>query len=551
MTNTDLLLTLLATPLVTALLAFLCRFAGGQARTLVSVIHLLGIVALLAVSMQQVWLVYQSGEILAVHNWLHLDSLSALFLAILGIIGFITGLYSLGYMRHEVNGGEITITTLCDYYGFFHLFLFTMLLVITSNNLILMWAAIEATTLSSAFLVGLYGQRSSLEAAWKYIIICTVGVAFGLYGTVLVYSNAASVMAEPGDAIFWTEVLKHAGELDGTLMHLAFIFIIIGFGTKTGLFPMHAWLPDAHSEAPSPTSALLSAVLLNCALLVIVRYYIIVSAAIGSDFPRTLLLVFGMLSVAVAAFLILVQRDMKRLLAYSSVENMGLIAVALGIGGPLGILAALLHTLNHSLAKTLLFCGSGNVLLKYGTRDMDAIKGIMRVTPLTGALLAGGALALGGMPPFNIFLSEFMTVSAALSAGHVWLVIILLALLTVVLAGLVRMVAGTVLGNSPEAVAKGELGIMTTAPMVVLLVLMLVMGTHIPQPVIRLLENATAIVSNASAGQNNEIELNSPFLMPWQRTAQRPAFDAVKTRELSMAERSVLTPSRQETYRDE
>lgn len=250
-----------------------------------------------------------------------------------------------------------------------------------------------------------------------------------------------------------------------------------------------------------------------------------------------------MLSVAVAAFLILVQRDMKRLLAYSSVENMGLIAVALGIGGPLGILAALLHTLNHSLAKTLLFCGSGNVLLKYGTRDMDAITGIMRVAPLTGALLAGGALALGGMPPFNMFLSEFMTVSAGIGGGHLWLVIALLVLLTVVLAGLIRMVAGTVLGSSPAAVDKGELGIMTTAPMVLLLILMLVMGTHIPQPVIRLLENATAIVTNAAP--RHEIELNSPFPQPWLRTADGG------TTGLHTAEHSAPTPSRQETYRDQ
>ncbi len=386
MTTLDLFSLLLGVPFVVALLAFACRFTGAAARSLVSLIHLAGISALLLVALLVVGTVYQQGELLAAHRWLHLDSLSALFLAILGVIGFLTGLYSMGYMRHEVDSGEVSVTTLCHYYGFFHLFLFTMLLVITSNNLILMWAAIEATTLSSAFLVGLYGQRSSLEAAWKYIIICTVGVAFGLYGTVLVYANAANVMAEPGNAIFWTEVLKHAGELDSTLMHLAFIFILIGFGTKTGLFPMHAWLPDAHSEAPSPTSALLSAVLLNCALLVIVRYTILISAAIGPEFPQQLLLVFGLLSVAVAALLILVQRDMKRLLAYSSVENMGLIAVALGIGGPLGILAALLHTLNHSLAKTLLFCGSGNVLLKYGTRDMDAVKGILRVAPVTGAV---------------------------------------------------------------------------------------------------------------------------------------------------------------------
>ncbi|WP_219952939.1 hydrogenase 4 subunit F [Dickeya zeae] len=541
MTTLDLFSLLLGVPFVVALLAFVCRFTGTAARSLVSLIHLAGISALLLVALLVVWTVYQQGELLAAHRWLHLDSLSALFLAILGVIGFLTGLYSMGYMRHEVDSGEVSVTTLCHYYGFFHLFLFTMLLVITSNNLILMWAAIEATTLSSAFLVGLYGQRSSLEAAWKYIIICTVGVAFGLYGTVLVYANAANVMAEPGNAIFWTEVLKHAGELDSTLMHLAFIFILIGFGTKTGLFPMHAWLPDAHSEAPSPTSALLSAVLLNCALLVIVRYTILISAAIGPEFPQRLLLVFGLLSVAVAAFLILVQRDMKRLLAYSSVENMGLIAVALGIGGPLGILAALLHTLNHSLAKTLLFCGSGNVLLKYGTRDMDAVKGILRVAPITGALLAGGALALGGMPPFNVFLSEFMTVTAGIHAGHLPLVLVLLVLLTVVLAGLVRMIATSVLGSKPEAVSKGELGWLTTAPMLILLVLMLVMGTRIPQPVTHLLERATAIVLNGNVLNGNQAGEQAQPSMGWP---------ALSVRTPDTAPASSLTPSRQEMYRD-
>ncbi|WP_033577719.1 hydrogenase 4 subunit F [Dickeya chrysanthemi] len=548
MTTLDLFSLLLGVPLAAALLAFVCRFTGTAARALVSLIHLAGIGALLWVALLVVWTVYQQGELLAANRWLHLDSLSALFLAILGVIGFLTGLYSMGYMRHEVDSGEVSVTTLCHYYGFFHLFLFTMLLVITSNNLILMWAAIEATTLSSAFLVGLYGQRSSLEAAWKYIIICTVGVAFGLYGTVLVYANAANVMAEPGNAIFWTEVLQHAGELDSTLMHLAFIFILIGFGTKTGLFPMHAWLPDAHSEAPSPTSALLSAVLLNCALLVIVRYTILITAAIGPEFPQRLLLVFGLLSVAVAAFLILVQRDMKRLLAYSSVENMGLIAVALGIGGPLGILAALLHTLNHSLAKTLLFCGSGNVLLKYGTRDMDAVKGILRVAPVTGALLAGGALALGGMPPFNVFLSEFMTVTAGIHAGHLPLVLVLLVLLTVVLAGLIRMIATSVLGSQPEAVSKGELGWLTTAPMLILLVLMLVMGTRIPQPVTHLLERATAIVLNGNmlngkpAGESAQPSLGWPSL-----SARTTALEAPPAH---TAPASSLTPSRQEMYRD-
>ncbi|HGM5488789.1 TPA: hydrogenase 4 subunit F [Serratia fonticola] len=511
MSNTTMLFLLLLTPLAFSLLTFACRLLGNAARVCVTLLHFIGIMLLLVISLWAVMQVYQQGgDILVAERWLHLDSLSALFLAILGIIGCLTGLYSIGYMRHEVDEGEISVATLCHYYGFFHLFLFTMLLVITSNNLILMWAAIEATTLSSAFLVGLYGQSSSLEAAWKYIIICTVGVAFGLFGTILVYANAASFMPDPNDAIFWTEVLKHASQLDPMLMHLAFVFILIGFGTKTGLFPMHAWLPDAHSEAPSPTSALLSAVLLNCALLIIIRYYIIISTTLGSEFTGRLLMVFGLLSVAVAAFFILVQRDIKRLLAYSSVENMGLIAVAIGIGGPLGILAALLHTLNHSLAKTLLFCGSGNVLLKYGTRDITVVKGMLKSMPLTAVMLAGGALALGGMPPFNIFLSEFMTVTAGLAAGHITLTLILLLLLTVVLAGLVRMVAHISFGPKPEEVNKGELGILTTLPMLILLVLMLVMGTHIPQPVSRLLENAVTIVMNNKPGTHAQ-----PFSWPW------------------------------------
>ncbi|MGL4858637.1 MAG: hydrogenase 4 subunit F [Enterobacteriaceae bacterium] len=509
MSDTAILFALLLIPLSVSLLIFACHCLPVIPRHLVTGLHLLGISVLLLLALWVVQRILQVDELFAAHNWLHMDSLSALFLAILALVGFLTGIYSIGYMRHDVQSGEISLRTLCSYYGFFHLFLFTMLLVVTSNNLIVMWVAVEATTLSSAFLVGIYGQRSSLEAAWKYIIICSVGVAFGLFGTILVYANAASFMAEPDNAIFWTAVLREAAQLDPTLMHLAFVFVVIGFGTKAGLFPMHAWLPDAHSEAPSPVSALLSAVLLNCAMLVIIRYYIIISHAIGTTFPATLLLTFGLLSVAVAALFILVQQDIKRLLAYSSVENMGLIAVALGLGGPLGVLAALLHTLNHSLAKTLLFCGAGNVLLKYGSRDLDVVKGMLRLMPLSALLLAGGALGLAGMPPFNVFLSEFMTVVAGLSQGRLWLTILLLLLLTLVLAGLVRMVARVLFGPAPEALSRGELGWLTTTPMALLLLAMLVMGTHIPQPVSRLLENAAAVVLSVSP----EEELR--FHWPW------------------------------------
>ncbi len=527
MNNTLMLYLLLATPLLFSVLAFLCCFVSKETVKLVNGINMIGITVLLIISLLVVSQIVQHGAITSSGLWLHVDTLGALFLAILGIIGFITGMYSVGYMNHEVHDGEISKKTLCAYYGFFHLFLFTMLLAITTNNLIVMWAAIEATTLTSTFLVGLYGQKSSLEAAWKYIIICTVGVAFGLYGTVLVYANAASVMQDPSMAVFWTEVVKHPQLLDPTLMHLAFIFVLLGFGTKMGLFPMHAWLPDAHSEAPSPTSALLSAVLLNCALLVIIRYYIIISGTIGETFPKNLLLIFGFLSVLVAAFLLVVQRDMKRLLAYSSVENMGLIAIALGIGGPIGIFAALLHTLNHSLAKTLLFCGSGNVLLKYGTRDICTVKGLLKTAPITAVLLGGGALALGGMPPFNVFVSEFMIVIASINGGSIWFTLLLLALLTVVLGGLVRMIAKISYGDVPDGIEKGELGFLTVAPMAVLLVLMLMMGTYIPKPVTELFIQSTNIVLNGkqSIDAASLTSINKGILYTQVQKVEKPVSD--------------------------
>ncbi|BEV70889.1 hydrogenase 4 subunit F [Paludibacterium sp. THUN1379] len=496
MTHNPWLSLMLTIPLATALLCFASRLLGGMARSAATALHLLGTALLLVLSMLVAGSVLHGGSTAGLADWLHVDALGAIFLGLLGLVGFLTGFYSIGYMGHELDEGEIDVGQLCNYFGIFNLFLFTMLLAVTANNIIMMWVAIEATTLGSAFLVGFYSQRSSLEAAWKYIIICTVGVAFGLYGVVLVYSNAASVMGDHGGAVFWTVLMGQGKALDPTLMRLAFVFVMIGFGTKTGLFPMHAWLPDAHSEAPSPVSALLSAVLLNCALLVIIRFYLLVSQSIGPAFPQTLLMVFGFLSLAVSAFFIVSQGHMKRLLAYSSVENMGLIALGLGLGGPLGVFAALFHTINHSLAKALLFCGSGNVLLKYGTPDLGSVKGLLKTAPLTAMLFGAGALALGGIPPFNVFFSEFLLVAAGIKVGYGWLMVLCLLLLTVVLAGLVRMVAGSLFGEAPEQVEKGEPGALTLLPMAVLLGLMLLMGVAAPRPVTDLLHAATAAVQD-------------------------------------------------------
>jgi hydrogenase-4 component F len=395
---------------------------------------------------------------------------------------------------------------------------------VISNNVILMWVAVEATTIGSTFLVGMYGQRTSLEAAWKYIIICSVGVAFGLYGTVLIFSNASNILVDPEHATSWTVLVEHAQLLDPTLATIAFVFVLIGFGTKAGLFPMHTWLPDAYAEAPSPVSALLSAALSNCAFLIIIRYYIIVSKTLGPDLPQAMLLAFGLMSIAAAALFIIVQRDIKRLLAYSSVENIGIVALALGIGGPIGVFAALLHALNNSIAKALAFCGAGNIMLKYGTRDMGAVKGVLNVMPATAVFFGASVLALGGMPPFNVFVSEFLVITAGIKAGHPWLTLFVMLLLATVFAGFVRMVTSVMLGKAPDNVQKGELGLLKLLPMGIFIVVMLWMGIRTPQPVVQLLENATRIVLN-----KGDAPLGFTLQSPWQMLNSTPPTNPAPT----------------------
>jgi len=495
--ETNYLIWLLLIPLILSLVAFAARRLKGFTRPVVEATHLLSVTLVLVLSLLAVRDVLVSGSIFSPGLWLHVDALSAIFLLIIGVVGFLAGLYSIGYIRHDLESGEFDDNKLSLYYGLFSLFLFTMLLVVTANNIIMMWVAVEATTLGSTFLVGIYGHHSSLEAAWKYVIICTVGLAFGLYGTVLVYSDAVNVMQVPGAAVLWTEILKNAQALDPSLMKMAFIFILVGFGTKAGLFPMHTWLPDAHSEAPSPVSAMLSAVLLNCALLVIFRFAIITNLVVGPTFTQTLFLIFGMLSVAAAAFFMFVQRDIKRLLAYSSMENIGLVVLAFGLGGPLGIFAGLLHALNHSLVKALMFCTTGNILIKYRSRSLDQIRGMLQAIPATSVLLFLGALALVGTPPFNIFLSKFLIVTSGMQ-NYIWLMLLTLLLLSVVFAAFFRVISSTLLGEKPEGMQKSEYNWLTLVPPAVLIILMLVLGLYIPPQLNTLLNGATSVMTTGN-----------------------------------------------------
>ena len=493
--ESSILIWLLVIPLIASAAALLARLLGNRARSALEVIHMLSVTAVLVLVLVIAGQVLSANEITGLGNWLRVDSLGALFVVIVGLVSFLAGIYSIGFTRHVLQTGELDLMQLTTYYALFHFFFFTMLLAVTSNNIIIMWVAIEATTLSSAFLVGMYGTRPALEAAWKYVVICTVGVAFGLYGTILVYSDAVNVVKETGMASLWSEIVKNAALMDPTLLKLAFVFVLIGFGTKAGIFPMYSWLPDTYSEAPSPVSAMLSGVLVNCTLFVVIRFSIITNITLGPGFTQTLFLVFGVLSLGTAVFFMLGQRDINRLLAYSSPENIGLILVALGLGGPLGALAGLLQLLNHSLVKSMMFFLSGNILMKYRSRSLDVVKGLMQAAPITSVFLMGGVFALVGVPPFNIFFSKFMIVSAGIAMGHLWLMVACLLLLMLAFVALFRMLGSVVLGNKPDDVPKGETGFTTLAPILILMVLILLLGVSMPGPLSTLLNGATGVVN--------------------------------------------------------
>lgn len=490
----SMIILIMAIPLCASIL-MACLPSKSVPRYVYEAVHLCALAAVCLLSIYLVGTVLSTGEpIDALGLWFHLDALGSIFVALIGVIGFLTGFYSLAYIRHDVEIGHMNAGQVKQYYVFFSLFVFTMLVVAMSNNIIMMWVGIEATTLSTVFLVGAYTSKLCLEAAWKYIIVCTAGVAFGMYGTVLVYANAADVMSDPHQAAFWTSLLPYSSQFDVMLMEIAFVFAAIGFGTKAGLFPMHTWLPDAHSEAPSPVSGLLSGVLIKCAMLIIIRFYILAVQALGTTFPQTVMLIIGILSVCMAALAVFSQDDLKRKLAYHSAENVGIVALCLGFGGPLGVAAAILHCVTHGLTKALLFCVSGNVIMKYGTRDLNKISGLLRVAPVTAVVMAIGFFALAGFPPFAMFVSEVMAFVAGVQGGYIWIVILFAIALTVVIAACAHVVTQAVFGKEPEGMEKGDVGWMALAPEVILVCMLLWFGVAMPQPVLSGLEQATAIV---------------------------------------------------------
>ena len=452
MDSSTLLVALVAAPLVASIaMALIPARAPRQA---FEAVHGLSALAVLVGAVKVALPVFMGGEVVTAWGpWFRVDALGAIFVLLIGALGFLIAVYSVGLVRQKYVGGLYGPGQVKQYYAFFSLFLFTMLLAATTDNIIIMWAAIEATTLASALLVSLKGTRHALEATWKYIMVCTAGVAFGLFGTLLIYANAADVMTDAHNAAFLTPILAEAGKLDPTLMRLAFAFILIGFGTKAELFPMHTWMPDTLSQAPGSVSALLSGVVLKCAMLIIIRLYMVVVPAAGAHFPQLLMVVMGTCSIVFSSLALFAQTDIKRKLAYSSCENAGVILLCLGIGGPLGIAAALLHSIFHGFTKSLAFCLTENFEHAFGTRDLTRIRGLVDVAPASAALAVIGFLALAGFPPFALFVSEFLSFVAAFAAGSPWWLVVIVALaLTVAISGLTRVVIGSVFGRAPEGV---------------------------------------------------------------------------------------------------
>jgi hydrogenase-4 component F len=488
------LVALLLTPLIASVLSWrLPRLAWIEAVSLVS-----GLMTLIWTALAIAQLL-DDGHLEALGGWLYADALSGVSLVIIAWVGATATLYSVGYIRADLQvETEIDREALGHarlYYALLNLFLFSMLVVPVTNSLGVLWIAVEGTTLASLFLVSYYRTQEALEAAWKYIIVGSVGIALALFGTILTYYAAVRVLGTNYD-LNWSVLVPVAVQLNPDVMRLAILFIIIGYGTKAGLAPMHTWLPDAHSEAPSSISALLSGVLLNCAMYAILRFYALATPAIGSEYPDRLLLGFGLLSLVIATLFILRQRDYKRLLAYSSVEHMGLVAIGIAFGGTLGVAGALFQLVNHAATKSLMFFASGQVLLRYGTKDISRVSGVVRAAPLTGVLLLLGGLALAGAPPFGVFASELTIFEAGFVSGQIVPAIAALVLVAVVFVGLFTVLNRMVFGAAPAVgPMKGSRGRSSQLAMLLSFVPIVLLGVVAPTPLWTLVGEASRVLT--------------------------------------------------------
>jgi hydrogenase-4 component F len=435
-----------------------------------------------------------TGRIFAFGNNLFIDALSLYHIALVALVFFLSSVYSLSFFTEDIDRGTFGPQRAKRFGLLWNGFFAILTAVLCSNNLGILWICLEATTLISALLILTDGHPASIEAMWKYLLLCSVGIAFAFVGTLLLSIAARGAMIPPGETLLWTSLSDKVGMLDGRIMCAAFIFVLVGFGTKAGLAPMHTWLPDAHSQAPTPVSSIFSGIMLNCALYCIMRYLPLCEASMGwRGRPHAMLIVFGLLSIIVAAVFIPAQKNIKRFLAYCSVEHMGIIALGLGLGG-LGTFAALFHTLNHSVSKTLAFFSAGRLARQYGTYDMTVMKGAMKANPFWGSAFFMSLLVLAGVAPFSVFMSEFLLVKASVDTGKFLELAVFFFGSIVVFISIIRYAIRVSMGPSNSGQNKPSVFLRDFVIFIICAALLLGLGFFMPKEYAGLLQNASCIV---------------------------------------------------------
>jgi hydrogenase-4 component F len=423
-------------------------------------------------------------------SYLLVDDLNKVFIVLTTFVGFTTSAFSASYIGHEIEIGRLTPTYVRFYHAMYQVLMFAMNLALVANNIGLMWVAIELATLTTVLMVGIYRTHEAVEAAWKYFILGSVGIALALFGTILIYMAARPVIGEGLEAMVWTVLITHAAKFDPALLNVAFVFLLLGYGTKVGLAPLHAWLPDAHAEGPTPISAVLSGLLLNVALYALLRFKMLLAINPAALAPGPLMVTMGLISCVFAAFMLYRRRDIKRMFAYSSIEHMGIIVFAFGMGGPLANFAGLLHMTMHSLTKSAIFFAVGHIAQVKGTQKIADMGGLTVSNPILGWGLILGVVAIAGLPPLGIFMSEFLVVSSTF-AREPWLATILVLGILIALGGLFMRLNGIVFGEPRGPTAPAEA---SYVPMFAHLAIVFMAGIYLPPALVTGFENVARLL---------------------------------------------------------
>jgi hydrogenase-4 component F len=409
------------------------------------------------------------------------DDFNIYLVTLTTFVGFTSSIFSASYIAHELEIGRLTPLYLRFYHALYQAMMFAMNVALVANNIGLLWVGVEVATLTTVMMVGIYRTPEAIEAAWKYFILGSVGIALAFFGTILVYLVSQEVLGEGLPAMAWDLMVKSAAQFDAKLLSLAFIFLLVGYGTKVGLAPFHAWLPDAHAEGPTPISAILSGLLLNVALYALLRFKMMLAVNPATLNVGAIMTALGLISLIFAAFMLYRRRDIKRLFAYSSIEHMGIIAFAFGMGGPIANFAGLLHMTMHSLVKSAIFFAVGHVAQVKGTQRIADIHGLSVTHPVLAIGLAVGVVAIAGLPPFGVFMSEFMLVSSTFARQPLLAVALVVGLLIAFGALVLRL--QDVLFGEPSGPRGGVKA--TYIPLFIHLAIVLIAGLWLPDPIVR------------------------------------------------------------------